>query len=261
MQDVLTADEIERFVTDGFVHLPEAFPRSLAEECRAFLWHETGCDPDDPGTWNEPVIRLNGYGHTPFQQAATTPRLHGAFDQLVGEGRWFPRQGIGTFPIRFPHPDDPGDTGWHMDASYTPEGESGYWLNLRSQGRALLMLFLFSDVGVDDGPTRIKVGSHLDVPAFLEPAGETGADMFTLCATMDGAGRLDAPDRSTALATGRAGDVYLCHPFLIHAAQPNRGKDARFIAQPPLIPTGLLDLDRADGEYSPVERAVRLGLA
>ncbi|MGW1073537.1 phytanoyl-CoA dioxygenase family protein [Streptomyces sp. NPDC002537] len=260
MQTVLAADQIEQFVTDGFVHLPEAFPRSVAEECRAFLWRETGLDPDDPGTWNEPVIRLGGYADEPFQRAATSPRLHGAFDQLVGAGRWVPRVGLGTFPIRFPHPADPGDTGWHMDASYTPEGETGYWLNLRSRGRALLMLFLFSDVDADHGPTRIKVGSHLDVPAFLEPAGERGVDLFALCGTMDAAGRLDAPDRPEVLATGRAGDVYLCHPFLVHAAQPNRGTVPRFLAQPPLMPTGLLDLDRGDGAYSPVERAVRLGL-
>jgi hypothetical protein len=53
---------------------------------------------------------------------------------------------------------------------------------------------------------------------------------------------------------GDAGDVYLCHPFLVHAATwPHRGKAPRFIAQPPLTPVGLLDLDRARGDYSPVE--------
>jgi Phytanoyl-CoA dioxygenase (PhyH). len=233
MAAALTADQIEQFVTDGFVHLPGAFPRSVADECRAFLWREAGLDPDDPATWTQPVIRLAGYGDKPFQQAANTPRLHSAFDELVGAGRWVPRNGLGTFPIRFPHPDDPGDTGWHMDASYTPEGEQGFWLNLRSRGRALLMLFLFSDVGIDDAPTRIKVGSHLDVPPFLAPAGEPGMDMFDLCKTMDEAGRLDSPDRPSALATGQAGDVYLCHPFLVHGAQPHCGTVPRFIAQPP----------------------------
>ena len=260
MPEVLTADEIEQFVDNGFVYLPEAFPRSVADECRAFLWRETGCDPDDPGTWDSPLIRLDGYADEPFQQAATTARLHGAFDQLVGEGRWVPRIGLGTFPIRFPHPEEPYDTGWHMDASYMPRDEEGLWLNLRSRDRALLMLFLFNDIDADHGPTRIKVGSHLDVPAFLEPEGEHGANFVTLCQSMDSAGKLDSPDRPLALATGRAGDVYLCHPFLIHAAQANHGTVPRFIAQPPLMPTGLLDLDRADGAYSPVERAVRRGL-
>ncbi|MDH6115239.1 hypothetical protein P3T36_004158 [Kitasatospora sp. MAP12-15] len=263
MRDVLTADQIERFVLDGFVRLPEAFSRSLAEECRAFLWRETGLDPDDPAAWTEPVVRLGGYADEPFQRAAGSERLHGAFDQLVGPGRWAPRVGLGTFPIRFPHPADPGDTGWHMDGSYTPEGEAGYWLNINSRGRALLMLFLFSDIDAETAPTRIKVGSHLDVPSFLRPAGDRGMDVFTLCAAMDEADMLDAPQRPLALATGQAGDVYLCHPFLIHAAQANHGTAPRFMAQPPLLPSGqadLLDLDRRDGIHSPVERAVRLGL-
>ncbi|SEL94371.1 phytanoyl-CoA dioxygenase family protein [Streptacidiphilus jiangxiensis] len=256
----LSSDQVEQFVTDGFVRLPEAFPRALADEGRAFLWQETGLDPDDPATWTEPVVRLSGYGSEPFRRAATTERLHDAFDQLVGPGRWVPRDGLGTFPIRFPHPADPGDAGWHMDGSFTPEGESGYWVNLRSRERALLMLFLFSDVDEENAPTRIKVGSHLDVPAFLQPVGEQGLNFFELCRVMDEAGRLDAPERPLALATGQAGDVYLCHPFLIHAAQPHHGTVPRFIAQPPLIADGLLELDRPDGAYSPVERAVRLGL-
>ncbi|WP_371614561.1 phytanoyl-CoA dioxygenase family protein [Streptomyces sp. NBC_00454] len=260
MGNVLTAEQVERFVTDGFVHLPEAFAPSLADECRAFLWRETGLDPDDPETWTEPVVRLGGYADEPFRRAATTERLHGAFDQLVGPGRWTPRVGLGTFPVRFPHPAAPGDDGWHMDGGFTAEGETGYRVNVTSRGRALLMLFLFSDVDTATAPTRIKVGSHLDVPSFLRPAGDAGADLFALCSEMDGAGRLDAPDRPLALATGRAGDVYLCHPFLIHAAQAHRGTVPRFMAQPPLVPVGPLDLDRHDGAYSPVERAVRLGL-
>jgi len=30
-------------------------------------------------------------------------------------------------------------------------------------------------------------------------------------------------ERPQALATGEAGTAYLCHPFLIHAAQKHRG--------------------------------------
>jgi hypothetical protein len=39
---VLTVEEVERFVRDGFVYLPEAFPRALADACRAFLWASRG---------------------------------------------------------------------------------------------------------------------------------------------------------------------------------------------------------------------------
>jgi hypothetical protein len=253
----LTPKQVTQFVEDGFVRLPGAFPRSLADDCREILWAKSGVDPGDSSSWSRPVVRIGGCAEEPFRLAANTPRLHGAFDQLVGRGRWTPPAGLGTFPIRFPHPDDPGDTGWHLDGSYSVDRDPWPWVNLWSRERALLMLFLFSDVGSDDAPTRIKVGSHLDVPPFLVPAGEEGTSMLALCQVMDRAGRLDSPDRPLALATGDAGDVYLCHPFLIHAAQPHRGRAPRFIAQPPLHANDLLDLDTPT---TPVERAVHLGL-
>jgi hypothetical protein len=181
--------------------------------------------------------------------------LQAAFDRLVGRNRWVPRGSLGTFPVRFPSPDDPGDAGWHADAGFA--GDDGMLrLNVHSRGRALLMLFLFSDVGIDDAPTRIWVGSHLQVPRVLASAGDDGLTFIEL------AERLPPPaDAPIELATGQAGDVYLCHPFLMHAAQPHRGSVPRFMAQPPLIPSEPLRLEREDGDYSPVERAIRQGLA
>ena len=70
----------------------------------------------------------------------------------------------------------------------------------------------------------------------------------------------DPAHRPVALATGQAGDVFLCHPFLVHAAQPHHGTTPRFMAQPPLYPAEPLQIERADGDYSAVERAIRLGL-
>jgi hypothetical protein len=63
--------------------------------------------------------------------------------------------------------------------------------------------------------------------------------------------------RPLALATGSPGDVYLCHPFLVHAAQPHHGLRPRFMAQPPLSPAQPFDLTRADTDLSPVERTIR----
>jgi hypothetical protein len=258
----LSAAQIEQFIQDGFVRIDEAFPRHLADEARAILWRDLPCDPDDPTTWTRPVIRLGGYGDESFRLAANTPVLHAAFDQLVGRGRWRPRNGLGTFPVRYPHPDDPGDAGWHVDVSFPPSGGnfdekcdfSDWRVNITSRGRALLMLFLFSDVGEDDAPTRIKVGSHRDVARRLEGAGEAGLSLAQL-------GRFGAAlDHPLALATGEAGTVYLCHPFLVHAAQKHRGREPRFLAQPPLDPAEPFQLDRADEACSPAELAIRLAL-
>jgi hypothetical protein len=63
-----------------------------------------------------------------------------------------------------------------------------------------------------------------------------------------------------ALALGAAGTVYLCHPFLVHAAQPHHGNTPRFMAQPPLYPRVPFEFDRNDDKYSLVEEAIRVGL-
>lgn len=257
----LSVAQIEQFITQGFVRIDAAFPSALADEVRAILWRDTGCNPDDPASWTKPVIRLGDYAQEPFRRAANTAVLHKAFDQLVGKGRWLARGSLGTFPIRFPSPDDPGDAGWHIDVSFANPTDNAtdfmsWRANVTSKGRALLMLFLFSDVGETDAPTRIRSGSHQDIARQLLPAGEAGLSLRELARS----GFAESAHRPEALATGEAGTVYLCHPFLVHAAQPHRGIKPRFMAQPPLLPKGAFSLDGAEDE-SPVERAIRQALS
>ena len=256
----LTGAQLDRFVQDGFLKLENAFSSQIAEEARAILWLDSGFDPDQPAAWTKPVVWLGDHAQEPFRNAINTDVLHAAFDKLVGVGRWIPRTSLGSFPIRFPHSSEPGGTGWHVDASFPPDGTTESYLewriNLRSMGRALLMLFLFSDVGENDAPTRIRVGSHLRIPRLLQPAGEAGISALELG---------PAAERAThqmreVTATGKAGTVYLCHPFLVHAAQAHRGTTPRFMAQPPLHPRLPLELERGDGDYSLIEKAILLGL-
>lgn len=254
----LSAAEIDSFIADGFVRLEGAFPAALAEEARAILWRDMGLDADDPAGWTRPVVRLGHYSDPPFRAAANTPRLHAAFDRLVGPGRWLPPGAIGTFPVRFPSPQDPGDAGWHVDMSFgTDTPDFMDWrVNVTSRGRALLMLFLFSDVGEDDAPTRIRAGSHRDIARQLAPAGAAGLTLRELAAD----GFAASAGRPEVLATGAAGTVYLCHPFLVHSAQAHRGTLPRFMAQPPLLPREPFDLARADGDFCPVELAILRGI-
>ncbi len=256
----LTNQQREQFVRDGFVKIEAAFPAEIAQEASAILWQETGCDPEDACTWTRPVVRLGDCAQEPFRRAANTPVLHAAFDGLVGAGRWVPRESLGGIVIRFPHPDDPGDTGWHIDASFPPAGRAESYfdwrINIRSKGRVLLMLFLFSDVTEQDAPTRIRVGSHLVVARLLGPAEEAGMSMIEISKLAD----RETEGINEALATGPAGTVYLCHPFLVHAGQAHHGSMPRFLGQPPLYPRVPLELERHDGSYSLVERAIRLGL-
>jgi len=250
----VSPEAVEQFVDDGFVRIPGAVDPATADACRGELWAATGCAPDDPSTWTRPVIRLEHFASPPFRAAANTPVLHEAFDSLVGSGRWQPRGGLGTVPVRFPSPEAPGDDGWHLEASF-PGDDGRYRVNLRSRGRALLLLFLFSEVGPDDAPTRIRVGSHLDVPPLLADAGAQGREWFELCGDAVPA---PAPLQGPIASSRAVGGSGVLSPFLVHAAQPHRGREPRFMAQPPLAPVGELDLEAA--EPTPVARAVLTGL-
>lgn len=252
---MLSDSEIERFVEDGYVRIDEAVPRSTLDAALAILWRDLGVDPSDPATWRQPVIRLGHYSQPPFREAANGPLLTEAFDQLVGPGRWLPQGGLGTFVARFPSPDDPGDTGWHIDVSFgTEDPDFMEWrANIASKGRALLMLFLFTDVGPDDAPTRLRAGSHLDIARQLARAGDEGLTLGELAAD----GFVGSAHRTEALATGPAGAVYLCHPFLVHSAQPHDGTRPRVIAQPPLLPA--VPFLQGGAEF-PIEQAIRSAL-
>jgi hypothetical protein len=118
------------------------------------------------------------------------------------------------------------------------------------------MLVLFSDVGDQDAPTRLRVGSHLDIARRLAPHGEHGLSLAELASSEFA----ESAHRPEAYATGPAGTVYLCHPFIVHAAQPLRtATKPRFLGQPALLPHEPIDPWREGA--SPVERAIRVALA
>ncbi len=244
--------QITQFINDGYVRIDSAFSAEDAARVRTLLWQQIDADPDDPATWTAPVVRLGIQTDTAIVATANTPKLHAAYDTLVGDGRWIAPAAVGTFPVRFPVPDDPGDTGWHVDMSFGTEDPDflNWRVNVKSDHRALLMLFLYSDVSELDAPTRIRVGSHHIIARQLLPHGEGGMTLRNLAA--DGfASSATCPE---VLATGPAGTVYLCHPFLVHAAQSHKGQTPKVMAQPALLPTGSFDPTLPP---SPVQRAIR----
>jgi hypothetical protein len=256
---ILSDADVRAFIERGYVRLEGAFTREEAAAARNVLWRLSGCDPNDRSTWTKPVVRIGECVDLPLVKAANGPRLSAALNQIVGARRWHRRVSLGTFPIRFPSNQDPGDAGWHVDPSFPGRDQQDfltYRVNVESKGRALLMLFLFSDVGEEDAPTRIRVGSHRHVARLLAPHGEAGLPFMELCQQLE-----STEACPVELAVGPAGTVFLCHPFLVHAAQPHRGEGPRFLGQPPLFPSEPLSLERDDKDYSPVEQAIREALS
>ncbi|MBI5340657.1 MAG: phytanoyl-CoA dioxygenase family protein [Mycolicibacterium rufum] len=219
--------DLDAFATHGYLTLEQAAPRAVADEARDLLWRQLGVSRD-PATWTRPVMwtaDLTGEG--PFGELARSPVLADALDAICGEGGWLPRGALGNIPVRFPVQPPADDRGWHIDLN-TP-GEDGAWF-VTNRPQTLLVLTLLSEVTIDDAPTRIRAGSHRDTARVL---GDEPLDAVQAGALVDAA----SASRPVHHATGAPGDMYVLHPFTVHAADEHRGSTPRFMSQAPVLLT------------------------
>ena len=217
--------DIDAFTASGFVKVEGAVPREVADAARALLWEQLEWSPDEPDGWTEPVrwvADLTGVG--PFGELARSRAVATTLDAVCGAGGWLPRGALGNIPVRFPVSPPADDRGWHIDAN-TPLPD-GSWA-VTGRPHTLLLLTLLSDVGPDDAPTRIRSGSHHRVAAALS---EAPVDVVAAASVV-----AEASEGCPVVhATGGPGDVYVVHPFTVHAADVHRGREPRFMAQGPV---------------------------
>jgi Phytanoyl-CoA dioxygenase (PhyH) len=242
---VFSGPEIEQFIADGFVMLRGAFPREVAAECREFIWKQIGLW-ENCTSFDQPIVVVQkSFSGEPFDRVMN-PRLKTALDELLGKDRFIVNEGFGWWTVLFPG--FPGWGSWHVD------GEN-YRHRLTSREQGLVPVFLFSDVGPGDGGTPLVRGSHHAVARLLAEAEPSGMDYGELNEKLP---PVD-PGKVTEV-TGEAGDVAMVHPFLIHGFGPNRGKKIRFACNPQYQLKEPMNLDRPDGSYSPIEKAIRQAL-
>ena len=247
---VLTPDQVEQFIEEGYVHLPEAFPRKIALEIRKFVLERAGVIEEDPKTWKQHFHHLaQSFRGEPFM-SAYSPRYNAALDDLMGEGRWEPLDCMGWWPMIFPGHDQgewrPNARSWHVDGS-----EFHHHLDSPEQG--MLPIFIFGDIGPGDGGTAFAPRSHKVTARalhFSEPAGLSAHHVSSPAKA--------AVDSFKALeAQGQAGDVMLLHPFMLHAVSTNVGKKIRLICNPA---THFRERMNVTGDpsrpISPVEQAI-----
>lgn len=217
--------DVDAFAADGFVKV-EGAPRALADAARAQVWRQLPVSPDDPSSWTQPVLwaaDLTGDG--PCGELARSPVLAAALDGICGPGGWVPRGALGNVPVRFPVSPPAEDRGWHIDLN--TQAADGTWV-VTNRPQTVLVLTLLSEVTLADAPTRIRAGSHRDVAAVL---GDEPLDAVTAGALVDAA----SADRPVRHATGSPGDMYVLHPFTVHAADEHRGATPRAMAQGPVL--------------------------
>ncbi|HYE04685.1 MAG TPA: phytanoyl-CoA dioxygenase family protein [Planctomycetota bacterium] len=250
-QRILTPDQVAEFEERGFVALRHAFSTVVAARIRAAIWRKLELDPDHPSRWTKALIHLREcFWGTPFA-GAVTGRFTGAVDDLLGPGRWKTIEHMGWWPVAFPGFETPDDddvvADWHVDGGH-------FHHRLLGPEQGLLPLFLFSDIGPEDGGTQLVDGSHLAIARALaaaEPAGLAMADLSRIARGL--------PRTRVTRVVGRAGDVILIHPFVVHARSPNLGTRVRFIANPQVSMRFPLRL--RGSSLSPVERVIARAVA
>ncbi len=254
----LSPSDIDHFIEHGFVLLRDCIDPQVRREWVARSWIRNGYDPADRSTWTENRIHMPAHEYKPMDVVA--PRLARASEELLGgrERIMGEQRAHDGFIVNFGvdrdrgwAPPSPEAGGWHKDGDWFV-----HFLDSGEQG--LLVIMLWDDVDHLGGPTYIACDSIGVVSRFLadhpegvhpfEGPGFGFEELITRCSDF-------------REATGKAGDCYLLHPFMMHAGSCNRLEKARFITNNNVRLRDPLQFDRPDAnEHSPVERGVLRGL-
>lgn len=251
----LTDQDLEQFLSKGYIKIEGAFPREVAEEWSRNCFQRLGYDMEDKSTWTETRIHMGGDKYVEVKEFA--PRVYDAICDLVGGEerldqpcRWSDHF-IVNVGVRADEPWEPaGPTtpGWHKDGDFFR-----HFLDSPEQG--LLVFVNWTDVVHLGGPTYVATDSVPVMAKFLaeHPEGVLPSE-FNFKELV---GQCEQFEEATA----KAGDVYLLHPYVLHAASQNPLRAIRIITNPPVHLKEPMNFDReAPSEFSPIELAVLRGL-
>jgi len=255
---MLSESEIQKFKIEGFIKLESAFARKDALAVQDFIWGKlkdyVGVLREDRKTWQEEIAHIKEDYSNEILDACSTSKLNSVISQLISPNEWADantRTAWGWWPVNFSYGIDKEWTvpheGWHWDGLKVKH-------SMTSPDMGLLLICLFSDVKHKGGATMLATGSHLLALNFLKNHPEITE--LTSCvkkciAQYDWLQKLTTnyfettqernsyfidssfPFKGTRLqvveAIGNAGDVYLCHPYLFHAASYNHLQEPRFM--------------------------------
>lgn len=251
---VLTDADVQMFLTRGFVFLPGAIPQETVAEYTANVWERLGYDSDNPDTWEKHWTPLLTENARPVQDVS--PVAYNAICDLCNEDRIESSSWGDGLIVNLGRAEDaelwepPTATapGWHTDGDFFR-----HFLDSPEQG--LLSIVLWSDVLPQNGATFVAGDS---VPHVARHYAEHPEGMLP-----NELGTSEQIRKCTDFfeATGKAGDVYLLHPFVIHASSRNARRIPRYITNPPVSLKEPMNFNRANpDDFSLVERAILNGL-
>lgn len=266
----LSAAQIEQFLTDGFIVLPAAFDRAIADRWRADgnrrireepeRWVRgydpedpsrslAAYSPDDPESWTWPRIDLEG-PETVDIEAFSPDAWRAICDLLGGPERIKTRSWTNYLIINFnddahlgvdaPSPDWGS---WHID-------DPSPTTRLDRIRNGLVCITLMNDLPPKSGNTWIAPDSVGRVARELHAHPE-GVDFVA-----DRGCRITMQCERFHEVVGNAGDILIMHPLMMHSSAPNRSGRIRWMGNPMVYMNEPLDPYRPVAELSPVELAI-----
>jgi ectoine hydroxylase-related dioxygenase (phytanoyl-CoA dioxygenase family) len=253
---VLSAADIEHFITRGYVVVPECFSRELARQKTDEAFRRLGYDKHDRSTWKRSRIHMALGKQEDLE--SYSPRAFAAAAQLVGGAERIVRPMLMFTEGFIANLNDGADRLWQPPSAELPGWhKDGNWFVhfLDSPEQGLLMIFIYSDIAHRGGGTFIAPDSVGVVARFFAKHPEGVEPNDIPCR------QLIAECREFVELTGRAGDVVLMHPYMLHCGSQNHSPAPRFITNPSLFLREPMRFDRDNpADFSPVERAVLRGL-
>ena len=249
---ILSAGQIDHFISHGYVTLPGAFSRERAKERTDHAFRRLGYDRNDPGTWKKTRLHMSLEHLDDFETYA--PEAFAAAADLIGGADRIKRPAMISsegFIVNFTdgadRPWEPPSAlshGWHKD---------GNWFHhfLDSPEQGLLMIFVYSDIRHQGGGTFGALDSVGHIARYLAQRPE-GVDpgKFPLK-------QFAAQCQDFIEWTGEVGDVILMHPYMLHASSQNHSGIPRFITNPALKLAQPMNFNRPNPhDHSPVELAI-----
>lgn len=261
----LSEEQKEFFLQNGYLKLTGCFTPEQAAEVTEGMWTRLDMSPDDRGTWTKQ--RINMPWHRTFDVSSFAPRawaaiceLCGGADRITEDSRLWRDSliiNLGTAEgAGKPVPPRELDN-WHVDGDFFV-----HYLN--SPEQALLVIPLFTDVPPEGGGTMLCPDAIPKIARWLfeHPEGVSprmvprGHADFAKERNLEWYSELVQGCEQFVEAAGRAGDVFLLHPLMLHSATSNALRHVRVITNPPVHFRQPQCFDRADddGAYSLVER-------
>ena len=252
MKTRFTDEDHEHFLTHGWVHLEQVFdagPDSLVARWRDESWARAGLDRDHPQSWPDRPLVLK----PPTASVRVRDFAPAAWDGIVrvmgGPERmrnpdfewtnaFLMNYAVGADDPPVPcGPDSPAGINWHVD---------GNWFRhfLDSPEQGILGVVLWDDMVSGGGATCIAPDSIGTIARYLlaRPEGvEPNAFPWD---------DLIRQSHRFLEGTGRAGDVFLVHPFVMHRGSQNHLRRPRFMTNIVTSFKHPLDYHRRDTDAS-----------